>query len=540
MKSLGRRFILFAFVLGVASLFWVTCTTNEVNDPLGIGNFNQIELSGLTNSAGIERTTFYTYETIMLTIDGLIPLEQTHIEIVKGCDECQETIKRSVVVTDKNGAITNLPVWYHVGVDQDGNRVDQSGNYGLYITQPPKHDPWTILMVCFDVVNDISPEPQVHAFDGAGTFKGQTALVGEDVYLQGFNVTADSVRLYVIPKQIDYADGDPFVDVSGGFEWIAPASGTIPETLVWGAAGTVGSYDCIVDLRPFGEYNVGDVVSDMNFTGLAVQNPPGAEHIIADIACDESGVHKDVFDDLEPLFATVDPPTRSADLLTWMSELAHWLPVFVMPHREIWQQDEQLVTIRTVGTHQMPSYIQVNPMSGSVGLFRLRGECKPLYLQPMRLWPGDYDIIVDVNRNFLYDPGIDILDGGSQVGFSIVTEEDTPPVRLINTADEDFIGRRRNTSRLWAHFVRDDNSPIAGITVKFTKVLGPGSVAPTTAVTDEYGMAHTVVSGVQYGEMTRVRTEAVVDDSLHYNVVSFYRLIPCSHDQGHGQGSGGL
>jgi hypothetical protein len=521
----------------LTTLLLVTCTTNEVSDPLGVGNFSQTGLTSLTNSTGIEKTTFYTYETILLSIEGLIPLEQTNIEVIEGCPECENTIKRAVVVTDRDGKIVNLPVWHHIGVDKDGTRIDQTGGYTILITQPPKHDPWTRYEICFEVVNDISPDPQVHVADASGVFKGQAALVGEDVYAMAYHVAAASVKLLVVDAKTEYAVGDVLTDVSGGAETVAPdGSGSIPATLVWPGAGSVGSYDLVVDAEPFDEYNEGDVVSQMIFSGLVVQNAPSAQNIVADIACDMSGTFVNNFDELDAVFARIEPMTRPADLTTWETPIPSFVPVFVVPHKDVWTTGDRMVTIRTVGTHQMPSYVQLNPVSGSVSLFRLRGETKSGYYQPLRLWPGDYDLIVDVNRNRVYDAGIDLLDGGAQVGFSVTSQDTVPEVRLINTADEDMTGRPTNNPRLWAQLVRDDNSPIAGVTVKFTIVLGPGTVTEATAVTGADGIAFTTLSNLSFSEMTRARTEAVVDGKLYYSVLSVFRSLCCTHDQGHNQG----
>ncbi|MBN1561905.1 hypothetical protein JW998_16760 [candidate division KSB1 bacterium] len=532
--SKTRRLVVIITMV-VASMFLVICSTNEVNDPLGISNFGQLELTTLSNSSGLEKTTFYTYEDIFLSIDGLIPLEQTNIEVIEGCPECKNSIKRAVIVTDRDGKITQLPVFYHVGVDVEGKRVNMAGDYTILVTQPPKHDPWYRYEVCFEIVDDISPEPQIHAVESDGTFSGKAALSGAAINVMGYHISAE-VQLLVVNESNDYQPGDLLTDVTGGAETVVPGSdGTIPVTTIWPSA-TVGSYDIIADTAPYGEYNVGDVVSDPQIAGLVVQQAPGAADIVLDIACNMTGMHQNSFADLDPLFAKVEPTVRPGDLLTWRSPLPQWVAVFVAPHKDMWQQDDQLVTIRTVGTHQMPAFVQMNERSGAIDLFRLRGETKSGYYLPLRLWPGDYDVIVDVNRNFVYDPGIDLLDGGSQVGFSVISSETVPDVRLINTATEDILGRGSVAPTLFGQLLDADDKPIVGIPVKFTVVLGPGSVTPVTMDTDGEGIAKTVVNGLQIGEMTRVRTEAIVDGKLYYNVVSFFKTLPCTHDQGHNQG----
>ncbi len=538
MKDSNRYRVPVALLLFTITLVWLTCSTNKVDDPLGINNFSAAELTALTNSEGLEKDTFYTYETIFLSMDGLIPLEQTNIEVIKGCASCQESIKRAVVVTDRDGKITNLPIWYHVGVLPYGLQADMSGEYTVLVTQPPKHDPWTRYEMCFEIVNDISPDPQIHAVAQNGSFKGQASLVGNDVYAMGFHVNADSVKLWIVDDDEQYEIGDSFVDLSGGVEVVEPAGdGSIPPTLIWPGAAVTGSYNLVADVKPFGEFNDGDVISFTKMAGLVVQEAPGSADIITDIACDITGMPQNTFDDLAPIFAHVEPQVRPADVVSWMLPLPHFVPVFVTPHKDTWHQDDKLVTIRTSGTHQMPVYVQMNEYSGAIDLFRLRGENKSGYYLPLRLWPGDYDVVVDVNRNFMYDPGIDLLDGGPQVGFTVTSEEEMPEMRLINTASEDILGRASRDPFLFAHLVREDNSPIPGVMVKFKVVLGPGTVRPAVGITNAEGIAATRVLGLQVGEMTRVRTEAVVDDSLHYDVVSFFKTLPCTHDQGHGHGN---
>lgn len=540
MKSVTKWVRIVPILIGVISFFLLTCSTNEVEDPLSLSNFTVSENSALTNTAGLEKDTFHTYDTILLNLDGLIKLEQTHIEIVKGCPDCEYTIKRHVVPTDRHGKITNLPVWHHVGVDQEGNRVDEAGDYCLHITQPPKHEPWTVISICFKVVNELAPEAQIRPTDATGTFNGAAALVGEDVFARGDNFASGvDVRLYVIDNKDEYNPGDVYTDVTGGFENVTTAGdGSIANTQVWAGAAAVGSYDLVADLAPFGEYNDGDVVYDAFLTGLLVQQPPVTDDLVMDIAMDWTGTYKDVFDEIEPIFARVDPLTRPGDLASFMWPLAQWLPVYVVVHKDVWNEGDRLVAVATVGTLQMPCYVLVNPMSGSFSSTRIRGETKPAYWEPLKLWPGTYDLIVDVNRDRVYTPGVDLIDGGPQIGFTVVSEtEVTPPVRLIDSADEDFIGRQFNQTRVWTHLVRPDNSPIVGVTVKYTVVLGPGQVDPAVCVTDEDGMCFTTFSGGEYGVMSRVRTECVVDGVLYYSPCSIFRLIPCSHNQGFNQGT---
>jgi len=538
MSSFKKLSICCIGALIMASVLFLACGITEVEDPLDASNYKITKAARLTNQNGVGRRTFYTNETVFANLSNLIVLEQTYVEVVRLSDDA--TLKQSVVITDSDGDIDKLPVWYNVGVDSAGNPVNEAGDYLVHVLQPEKHQPRTIISIPFSVEHGEPPDAQVYATDAAGASKSFSALVGDAVYAKGSGFTPGAtVRLMVINNQEIFADGEALTDVSGGCESVTVnADGTLPNTMIVSSA-TAGQYDVVADTEPFGVYSAGDAVSSVFLTGLLVQQPPSMDDIVVDIACDMNGVYRAEFDSLEAIFAKVDPPRVPMCLTTDPKCLNPYVQIYVMPHRDNWEDGESLITIRTVGTMQMATNVQSNPNSGAVEFVRVRGECKPKYMNPLKLWPGTYDMIVDVNRNGFYDPGTDLLDGGPQIGFTIPGTP--PPIRMIATTDDDFVGRALGETKIEVLFIRPDNSGIPNVDVDFTVVVGPGMVTPAENTTNDNGYTFTVFDDGEYGVMSRVRIEAYIDGQLFWQVVSIDHLIPHTHTQGtiiHNQGGG--
>lgn len=314
--------------------------------------------------------------------------------------------------------------------------------------------------------------------------------------------------------------GDAIVDESGAVEVVTVgAGGTFANIAVWPVAAVVGNYNIVADVAPFGEYNEGDVISN----DLVVQQPSSPIDIIADIACDEMGIHRNTFTELEALYAAVAPLVRP-------DTLNEQVAVYVVFHKDVWIDEDPMVCIETTGDLNMPSLCMADPFSANLDLTLIRSLAKVGYRNPLKLWPGNYDVIVDVGRNGVYDAGTDILDGGPQVGFNIPGT--VPAVRLIGGADSNVLGRDSNQTNVWAQMVGADGLPIVGATVTFSVSQGPGSLSETTVVTNESGLAMTVFTGADYGHDSKIRIVVTVNGVQYVYVFSIWRSIPITHTQG--------
>jgi hypothetical protein len=193
-------------------------------------------------------------------------------------------------------------------------------------------------------------------------------------------------------------------------------------------------------------------------------------------------------------------------------------------HQNTWQPGDRLIAVANQmsrSSHDMPNFECIRPLSGgSKSRF-------PVYWGPPIL-PGRYDVIIDVGRNFVYDRGTDILDGGAKTGFTVPGAIDS--IRLFVGADMDF--RPEDTAtNIYAKLVRDDDSPVSNVSVTFEIIDGPGVLSINNAITDADGVAVSGFSGGSPGVVTIVKATANVNGKIFEEHFSIYtKLSP--HDQG--------
>lgn len=266
---------------------------------------------------------------------------------------------------------------------------------------------------------------------------------GADVYVRGQGLPPNkNVDLYVVQDQAVWETGDPLVDLSGVGDVLpipdlprssrrsrplsgtaetvtTDANGAFPATVVWQQvpADAEGKpFDVIVDVNQNGVFDPDtDVVNDEQVVGFMVQSEmPRRQggHIIANISVSAGTCQrKDSYYVHESVYGLINPQTRMA------LGGDRWVKKYVVQHRELNQW--------TAGT---PLVDVSSPTGGSFWeADTVERGCTNegcVLLWPANLRQGDYDIVIDVNRNDVYDPGVDILDGtddcGTTVGFHVI------------------------------------------------------------------------------------------------------------------------
>jgi hypothetical protein len=524
-----RVIVVSAFTLSLT--FLVSCGLKQTSDPLSATNFNISEMSSLHDGSGVERTNYYYGETIYLTLDKLYPEWQTLIRVSKNgvtSINGDRYLTSIVAVSDVSGTIKNIELWYNVGIDLHGHPADMAGSYTVQILQTSQNNPWKNFKIPFTVYNSVPPQAHVDAKRADGSYLGNGALLGQNVFAQGSGFVAGTqVHLAIVKDQEAYNSGDALVDESGGAEAVTiTASGELPLTQIWPAANLIGAYDVIADTAPFGQFNIGDVVSRTLLTGLIVQNASSLNDIVMDIACDELGIIHNEFSRLDGIYAKAIPLIRPSGFAT-MGHVSH-SGIYVSPHKSMWKAGDRLVHIETVGSMNSAVEAIIDTSSGALALTLVRGPSKPGYREPLRLWPGEYDMIVDINGNGVYDPGTDLLDGGSQIGFTI---PGTPPaVKMIFYAMPDF--DLSNHTPMRAVLIRGNGEPIVGATVAFNVGKGYGSVAPASVVTDGEGMATTYFTGAESGQWSIIRALVTIDGIQYVARISIWGDLTYTHNQG--------
>jgi hypothetical protein len=522
----------------VLTVLAVNC--EQVSDPLTLSQFNTAKNASMFSSINpLDRRVFYHYENILLSMEDLYPSEQTDIQIIRMSDK--RIIRRLLVITDEYGKLTRLPIWNFINYNfrrPSDPKIESSGDLVVHVLQPGIDREWKIFSIPFEIKDALPPHAQIRVVDDGGAFLAASVLTGQPVYIEGSKLAKHAkVKLLVVPDRSSYASGDSYSDVTGTIEECqVDNAGAFPPTLVW-ASPVPGDYDVVADTAPYGVVNDGDMINEIPLTGLVVQNPRQTADIIQQIACDENGLHKDVFDSLEALFVKVN-----AQVKPWMA--SEFVNVFVAPHRDFWADGDSIVDMRTVGTYEMPIQLMWNGAAGSVPVTRVRGRSLPDDIKPIKMWPGLYDVILDMDRDYIYNKGYDILDGGPQVGFTVPGP--IPPVRFAANANIDFLGLRNDENhpnlwgyfrdatetRIWGVLVDSLNNPIPWIPVKFKVIDGPGSLSRGMNETDLEGDAWSMFTGGQYGKGTTVRLDATVKDVEYTKYVLIFRKIPYSHNQG--------
>lgn len=537
-----KRWMKTTVALAVLVLALMT-NCEQVSDPLTLSQFQTASNATLYNAAtGVQNSVFYMYDNVLLTIQDLYPNEQTDVQIVRKSDG--NIIKRMLVFTDENGVIKDLPVWYFNGYKKPGELAG-SHKFIAHIEQPGVGREWKIFSIPFEARETLPSAPQLRIVDAAGNFVGASVVVGQPVYVEGSKCgVKKAIQVRLIYDKVSYTAGDPLTDVSdNGVESDnTEKNGSFEPTKICNTA-ILGAYDVVVDTEPFGVYNDGDVVTDLLFPGLLVQNPAGAADIIQDIACDAFGTYQNQFDSLATVYARVNAIVKP-------KLPSEFVNVFIAPHKALWQTGDALYSMRTVGTFEMPVQCLWNGYAGYLPLIRIHGGSLSSDPMPIKMWPGEYDVIIDVDRNYVYNPGTDILDGGSAgPGFTVPGK--VPGIRFGASADNDFLGRTAGDPAIWGYFRDQVVTPVWGVVVDslgglvrdipitFSIIDGPGSLSVPTATTGLNGAAFSVFTGATVGSATVVKLEATVKGKDYTKNVLIFRKIPWQHNQGiivHNQG----
>ena len=269
---------------------------------------------------------------------------------------------------------------------------------------------------------------------------------GSSVYVTGTGFTASTeVDIYVVNDQISWSDGDQLRDVSASFteettpaETLSPhgrsvdmlgtaervttdSDGTIASTRLWEipSSGISGgsSLDVVVDIDKDGLFDAAtDYVNDHFGVGFVIQESQASlsrkraagSDFNAQLACDANANYKGTFLTTDSVYVYVMPETR-------MQVGQHrWVYKYVVAHKDSWTDGDTLTDVSG------PS----NPWEADTVQYGCTNEYRVL-VWPATLTAGEYDVIIDVDRDGVYDEGTDILDGTSQVPGFVVVEPQT-------------------------------------------------------------------------------------------------------------------
>lgn len=372
----------------------------------------------LTDSAGAETTEIQSQGSVAGTIAGLLPYAQYDLRVLGGGNA---EVAKLRLTADGSGTIPLTILAYNL----------PSGSYvvevrGVSTATGDTDLPFT--------ATEQPGRAQAVPTDAAGVLR-TTYQVGEDVYVRARNLTPGTeVDLYVVTDQAAWADGDPLIDRSGTVPASVPdpslprardvvefsgtaetvtvgPDGTITPHLVWADVEGVGAaFDVVVDVDRDGLFgSATDAVTDHLTTGFVIQAVSGAalgraasQDFVTNLSYDRSCRPRDRFTPADDVRVLVNPPIRM--------QLGgdHYVKKYIVAHKATWAAGDPLVDVSGANSPWDADTVQSGCTNEGCVL-----------TWPAPLDAGDYDVVIDVNRNDHYDPGVDVLDGGTCPGFTV-------------------------------------------------------------------------------------------------------------------------
>lgn len=402
-----RRILTFLFLAGLAMVLALGCGGDDPADPGGGGDDDPVEgVTALVGDDGTEQTAFQSYEQVSLSLADLEPNTLYTIQVE---DETKALLGVYELITDADGEMDASSVLYD-----------------------PEPGTYTVTVVGTAVQFDITVNPPVDVVytpcDMDGNHVNNVAE-GDPVYLKAENGTpGTSVRVFVAPNRYDWTEGMYLYDYTGGVEQLTfDDDGEIAPTEIWNAGMIVdgnAAYDVIVDVDDDNMLSAGDYLDGKIGVGFVVQEDIADKvlidgHVIERLSSDVHYVYRDVFDVDEDVYVYVNPVAKMRNLggdrsVTWA----------IVPHQATWADQD---TLRPVTT----------PLGDTVQEGCTNAGRRLVWAAP--LTAGRYDVIIDVDRDGLYDKGQDFLDGysgqGDRVGFTVQEEPETRDWTVLVYAD---------------------------------------------------------------------------------------------------------
>ncbi|MBA4378792.1 MAG: hypothetical protein C0395_09125 [Gemmatimonas sp.] len=449
-----------------ASMLFVACGGDDSpsNPPPPAGT------TALVGDDGGETTSFDSFEQVSLS---LAELEPNTIYTIEVSDAAKTLLGRYELTTDGNGEMDASSVIYDPEPgDYDVDVLGTSISFTLTVNEPTAF--WG--MPC--------DETGVHA---------NNYDVGDMVYFTMGNGTADAeVDIYVVPNRYDWAAGMYLFDYTESVERVVlDAEGELAPTAIWQSAGNEESvsYDVIVDVDRDGVYSAGDYLDGQIGVGFVVQETDVAKtlidgHVVERLSADDNYVYRDVFNTNENVYVYLNPVARMRNL--GGDRYVNW---YIVPHQELWEDGDPLDPVTT-------------PIGDTVQYGCTNAGRRLLWPSPLAA--GQYDIVIDVDGDEIYDMGQDILDGysgqGNWVGFTVQAPPATRDWTLLVYADgEGGLSASRSAyaaeisgainANMYAAVLFDGDNG-AGYTDCKRYICNPGAAVEDADYPDDLNMGH--------------------------------------------------
>lgn len=374
----------------------------------------------LLNNTGAESTVFSSYETPRFMVEGLIPYKVYKIEVIEIDPIGTDTIiGRYAFTSNRDGTIPPTQVAYD----------PEPGFYRLFIPGIP-------LEALFHVSS--SDVPCFYVCNEAGEHR-HSFSTGESVYVTGTGLRPGPAGAFIVDDHKNWYAGEYMHDYSGAAETVVIGpDGYLPPSLVWSEASEKErfDFDLVLDLNLNGRYDETDCVDAQAGSGFVIQDPPGqgnvgASHITEPLVIDAHWIDKEYFSKDEDIYLRLNPRIRIPNLP--LDLCVDWV---IVPHALEWVDQAPLQTV----CPQVTDTLHGN----STGAGR-----RPAW--PAPLMEGNYTAVLDIDRDGVYDQGLDVIHGEHGSGipsrFQVVAPAETRDWTVLIFADGDGTDNPLHESR---------------------------------------------------------------------------------------------
>ncbi|MCP4292973.1 MAG: hypothetical protein GY780_14200 [bacterium] len=403
MKNPLKLIILFSCLLLVT--LWGCSSSDDPTDPGG-GNPPPNEGStALVGDDGNETTDFDSFEQVSLSLTDLDPLTSYTVEVN---DNSKAVIGLYELVTDQYGQIDASSVLYD----------PEPGTYSVTVLETS---------ISFDITVNEPTGLNFTPCDDQGDHLNNLDT-GQGLFLKATGGTADATfHVYIAPNRYDWTEGMYLYDYSESIDELSfDGDGNLDVTNIWNSVNNIESaaFDIVIDMNMNGIYDSGDLLDGQIGVGFVVQETVPDKsiidgHVVERLSSDSGYVYRDLYSVDENVYVYVNPVAKMQNL--GGDRYVKW---FIVPHQETWNDGDPLNPVTT-------------PLGDTVQYGCTNAGRRLVW--PAPLTPGQYDVVIDVNADGVYDKGQDFLDGysglGAWVGFTVQDEPETREWTVLVYAD---------------------------------------------------------------------------------------------------------
>jgi hypothetical protein len=352
-------------------------------------------------------------QTLTVSAAGLTP--QEFPVVIEALTPTDQVASQARLTADSTGKIENFILAYGLGWGQTaGDGVLPPGTYRIRLTSSQGTVETQV------TIPDNPNHSIIWTCDSDGIYTNGFES-GTPVFVEAMKLIAGKTyRIWPVKDRRTWSDGDTFkswqksnpavvwpAEIPEYIEVQSDPHGNLDPTQHLPYAtkfipGVTDQFDIILDAAPYGIFNgATDAVDGGLPTGAVVQDKNDGGPIISELACRKNYVYTNEFIAPEPVYIWLNPGIIITDPHAYVYK-------YIVHHKNNWVDGDALQDI-----------------TGGAESDAVEHGCanEGLVLVWAASIVGEYDAVVDMNANGIYDEGTDVLDGGSSgPGFTVVSQ----------------------------------------------------------------------------------------------------------------------